>query len=60
MTQFTWFDRSGKRSARLASRTRIASCSRRCRPDGRRVVAYRTSQNNTDIWLFDAGRGRLR
>ena len=51
--QLTWFDRSGKPLGTwgTADDSLLAPS---LSPDGKRVVAWRTSQGNADIWLFDA------
>jgi serine/threonine protein kinase len=51
--QLTWFDRSGKSLGTwgAADDSLLAPS---LSPDGKRVVAWRTSQGNADIWMFDA------
>jgi Tol biopolymer transport system component len=55
LRRLTWFDRSG--SARGAVGDADGSWqSPRVSNDGRRVVASRTVQGNTDVWLLDGDR----
>jgi eukaryotic-like serine/threonine-protein kinase len=53
VTQLAWFDRSGRALGTLGS-SRVAGVSNLAlSPDGRRVVAERTVQNETALWLLD-------
>jgi Tol biopolymer transport system component len=54
--QFTWFDRTGRLLGTLGAPDENGLVAPSLSPDGRRVVAHRTVQNNTDIWIFDAAR----
>jgi eukaryotic-like serine/threonine-protein kinase len=54
--QLTWFDRSGKLLGTLGAPDENGLVAPSLSPDGRRVAAHRTVQNNTDIWIFDADR----
>ena len=56
VTQFTWFDRSGKVLGTVGQPDANSLRRPTLSPDGRRVAAYRTVQNNTDVWVFDAAR----
>jgi Tol biopolymer transport system component len=55
-SQFTWFDRAGKRLA-LAEEENLYSFPFRLEPDGRRVVATRDRPGGNDLWLLDLERG---
>jgi Tol biopolymer transport system component len=55
-SQFTWFDRSGKVVGTLGSSDRNGLSQPTLSPDGRRVAAFRTTQGDPDLWLFEAGR----
>src|SRR5262249_6179457 len=50
--QLAWFDRSGKVLSTLGAPDETLR-TRRLSPDGRRVAAGRTVQNNADIWIVD-------
>ncbi|HUQ94502.1 MAG TPA: hypothetical protein VM120_22660, partial [Bryobacteraceae bacterium] len=52
--QLTWFDRSGKAVGTFGAPDENNLMAPSLSPDGRRVVAHRTVQNNTDIWMFDS------
>jgi eukaryotic-like serine/threonine-protein kinase len=52
--QLMWFDRSGKPVGTLGEPDENGLVAPSLSPDGRRVAAHRTMQNNTDIWIFDA------
>jgi eukaryotic-like serine/threonine-protein kinase len=54
--QLTWFDRTGKLLGTLGAPDENGLVAPSLSPDGRRVVAHRTAQNNTDIWIFDPAR----
>ena len=57
ITQFTWFDRLGRAVGTVGQPDANGLlCPTLSPTDGHRVVAYRTIQNNIDLWLFDAGR----
>lgn len=54
--QLTWFDRAGTLLGTIGAPDENGLVAPSLSPDGRRAVAFRTVQNNTDIWIFDAGR----
>ena len=56
VTRLSWFDRSGQRAwhARISEQTGLSNL--RLSPDGRRVAAERSLQNETDLWLLDSTR----
>jgi serine/threonine protein kinase len=54
MTQLTWFDRSGRALGTLGSSLEVGISNLALSPDGRRVVAERTAQNETALWLLNA------
>ena len=54
--QLTWFDRTGKLLGTLGAPDENELVAPSLSPDGRRVAAHRTVQDNTDIWIFDAAR----
>jgi serine/threonine protein kinase/Tol biopolymer transport system component len=56
VTRLSWFDRSGNTLATLGSPEQAGLSNLRLSPDGRRVAAERTLQNETDLWLLDATR----
>jgi serine/threonine protein kinase len=53
VTTLSWFDRSGNAIGTLGSEL-VDLSNFRLSPDGRRVAAERTIQNETDLWLLDA------
>ena len=55
-SQLTWFDRAGKVVGTIGAPDAFALLQPMLSPDGRRVAAYRTTQGNIDVWLFDSGR----
>jgi eukaryotic-like serine/threonine-protein kinase len=56
LTRLSWFDRSGNALGTLGSPEQAGLSNVRLSPDGRRVAAERTLQNETDLWLLDATR----
>jgi Tol biopolymer transport system component len=54
VTRLSWFDRSGKALGTLGSAEQAGLSNLRLSPNGRRVVAERTLQSETDLWLLDA------
>jgi Tol biopolymer transport system component len=57
-TQLTWVDTSGKTVGTLGEPDANGLLCPTLSPDQRRVVAYRSVDNNVDLWLFEAGRMR--
>jgi WD40 repeat protein len=53
VTQLAWFDRSGRALGTLGSSQEAGVSDLALSPDGRRVVAERTVQNATALWLLD-------
>jgi serine/threonine protein kinase len=53
--QLAWFDRAGKALGTLGTPDDTL-VSPALSPDGQRVAAYRTVDNNEDIWLLDSDR----
>jgi serine/threonine protein kinase len=58
--QFTWFDRSGRKTGTLGEVEVSVADSLRISPDGRTVALTRSLQGNIDVWLMDTARGVLR
>ncbi len=56
VTRLAWFDRSGKALGTFGSAEQTGLSNLRLSPDARRVVAERTLQSETDLWLLDATR----
>jgi eukaryotic-like serine/threonine-protein kinase len=56
LTRLSWFDRSGNALGTLGSAEQAGLSNLRLSPNGRRVAAERTLQNETDLWLLDATR----
>ncbi len=56
VTQFTWVDRSGKAVGTVGQPDANSLLCPTLSPDESRVAAYRSVQNNVDIWVFDATR----
>ncbi|MFN7983003.1 MAG: protein kinase [Vicinamibacterales bacterium] len=54
--QLTWLDRTGQLLNTVGTADDANLSYPSVSPDGRRVVAARTEQGNTDLWLFDASR----
>jgi Tol biopolymer transport system component len=54
--QLTWFDRTGKPLGTFGPPDDKELVAPSLSPDGHRVAAHRTVQNNTDIWIYDAAR----
>ena len=54
--QLIWYDRSGKTLGTMGAPDTANLVTAHLSPDGRRAVAYRTIQENSDIWIFDATR----
>jgi dipeptidyl aminopeptidase/acylaminoacyl peptidase len=54
--QLTWFDRTGKPLGTFGPPDDKELVAPSLSPDGHRVAAPRTVQNNTDIWIYDAAR----
>jgi Tol biopolymer transport system component len=54
-SQFTWFDRAGKRLSVVGDSGEYQSF--RLSPDGRRMLAARAKPGGRDLWLLDADRG---
>ncbi|MGE5360320.1 MAG: protein kinase domain-containing protein [Bacteroidales bacterium] len=55
-TRLTWFDRSGKAVGTIGEPDTSRLMQPMLSPDGRRVVAFRTVQNNQDLWVFESER----
>ena len=55
VSQFTWFDRSGKRLGVVGEPGEYQSF--RLSPDGRRVLTARFKPGGRDLWFLDADRG---
>jgi eukaryotic-like serine/threonine-protein kinase len=56
LTRLAWFDRSGEARGLLGSLEQTGLTNLRLSPDGRRVAAERSLQNETDLWLLAAAR----
>jgi Tol biopolymer transport system component len=56
MTRLVWFDRSGNALGTLGSPEQSGLSTFTLSPDGRRIAAERTVQNETDLWLLDSAR----
>jgi Tol biopolymer transport system component len=56
VTRLSWFDRSGRALGTLGSPERTGLTNLRLSPDERHVVAERSLQNETDLWLLDSTR----
>lgn len=56
MTRLSWFDRFGHALGTLGSPEQVGLTNLRLSPDGRRVAAERSFQNETDLWLLDSTR----
>ena len=54
LTRLSWFDRSGNALGTLGSPEQSGLSTFTLSPDGRRVAAERTLQNETDLWLLDS------
>jgi Tol biopolymer transport system component len=54
--QLSWFDRTGKPLGTFGPPDDKELVAPSLSPDGRRVAAHRTVQNNTDIWIYDGAR----
>jgi Tol biopolymer transport system component len=52
-TQFTWFDRSGKRLETLGAPDKTPSADPALSPDGREVAFSSVVGGNEDVWLMD-------
>ena len=52
--RLSWFDRSGSERGTLGSSDQSGLSNPVLSPDGRRVAAQRTIQNETDVWLLDS------
>jgi len=57
-TQLTWVDKSGKTVGTVGEPDANGLLCPTLSPEERRVVAYRSVENNVDLWLFEAGRMR--
>ncbi len=55
-TRLSWFDRSGNALGTFGSPEQTGLSNMRLSPDGQRVAAERTLQNETDLWLLDSMR----
>jgi eukaryotic-like serine/threonine-protein kinase len=55
VSQFTWFDRAGKRLGVVGEPGEYAPV--RLSPNGRQVVSARRTPRGYDLWLLDADRG---
>jgi len=53
VTQLTWFDRAGRALETIGPAYESGLSNLALSPDGRRVVAERTAQNETTLWLLD-------
>jgi Tol biopolymer transport system component len=53
VSQLTWFDRAGRSLGTIGSAHEPGLVNFMLSPDGRRVVAERTLQNETALWLLD-------
>jgi serine/threonine protein kinase len=56
VTRLSWFDRAGNSLGTFGSSEQLGLSNHRLSPDGRRVIAERTLQNQTDLWMLDATR----
>jgi Tol biopolymer transport system component len=56
LTELLWFDRSGNALGKFGSPEQAGLSTFTLSPDGRRVAAERTVQNETDVWLLDSTR----
>jgi Tol biopolymer transport system component len=56
VTRLSWFDRAGSSLGTFGSAEQIGLSNLRLSPDGRRVIAERTLQNETDLWMLDSTR----
>ena len=54
LTRLSWFDRSGNALGTLGSPEQSGLSTFTLSPDGHRVAAERTLQNETDLWLLDS------
>jgi Tol biopolymer transport system component len=54
--QLTWFDRTGRPQGTLGPADDTNMSAPSLSPDGRRAAVFRTIQDNTDVWIFDATR----
>jgi eukaryotic-like serine/threonine-protein kinase len=51
--QYVWFDRAGKEIGIAGNPDALPSRDPAMSPDGRRIGFHRTTNGNTDVWLFD-------
>jgi Tol biopolymer transport system component len=56
VSQLTWFDRSGRTAGTLGSAQEAGFSNLALSPDGTRVAAERTVQNETTLWLLESSR----
>jgi Tol biopolymer transport system component len=56
VTRLSWFDRAGKSLGTFGSSEQVGLSNLRLSPDGRRVIAERTLQGETDLWMLDSTR----
>jgi dipeptidyl aminopeptidase/acylaminoacyl peptidase len=56
MTRLVWFDRLGNALGTLGSPEQSGLSTFTLSPDGRRIAAERTVQDETDLWLLDSSR----
>ena len=54
LTQFAWFDRAGRSLGAFGSPEQTGLTNLRLSPDGGRLAAERSLQNETDVWVLDA------
>ena len=54
VTRLSWFDRSGHPLGTVGSPEQSGLSTFTLSPDGRRVAAERTLQNDTNVWLLDS------
>jgi eukaryotic-like serine/threonine-protein kinase len=56
VTRLSWFDRAGNSLGTFGSADQLGLSNFQLSPDGRRVIAERTIQSETDLWMLDSTR----
>ena len=56
VTRLSWFDRAGNSLGTFGAAEQLGLSNLRLSPDGRRVIAERTLQGETDLWMLDSTR----
>jgi serine/threonine protein kinase len=56
VTRLSWFDRAGNSLGTFGSAEQLGLSNLRLSPDGRHVIAERTLQSETDLWMLDSTR----